>query len=228
MAGYDSLMDYKLKRVRGSRSIKLRVEPSGAVTVRAPYLAPKFLVERFVREQEEWILRQQAKTKLKKTVYPVFDWEGKVVSYLGNLYKIGIREKGERIKIETNNIMVAPVTGLESDAKKMLVTWLKREGEREIRERTERWAKLMGTEYQGIRFRQQKSRWGSCTHDNRLSFNWRLVHFKPEVIDYVVIHELAHTRHHDHSRGFWELAARYDPGYKTNQAFLRKQVLELL
>ena len=219
---------YAIKRVPRSRSIKVRVEASGEVVVTAPKLVPKFIIERFVKVNEGWIERHMSKLALTKTAFPVFEWEQKLVSYLGKLYTIRITIQDLRFKINNNEIIISPVTGLPADAKKMLVTWLKREGEREIAERTVKWSEKMGVNYRGIRFRQQKSRWGSCTHQNHLSFNWRLIHFKPEIIDYVVIHELSHTKHHNHGSEFWELVDQFDPSYKQKVKFLRRQSLVLI
>lgn len=228
-------MEYQIKRVR-SRSIKIRVEPGGMVVVTAPNFTPKFIIDRFVKTNETWIERRRQKITLTKTAFPVFLWEDKLVSYLGKLLNISIHPRGEDLPVGRQGalhlggeaITISPVTGLEADAKKILISFLKREGEREITERTKQWAQRMETNFRGIRFRQQKSRWGSCTSDNRLSFNWRLIHFKPEVIDYVVIHELAHTIHHDHSDSFWQKVAEFDPGYKQKVKFLHRQVLELI
>lgn len=215
--------------------MRVRIDPGGAVVVTAPKYAPKFIIDRFVKANEDWIQRHKAKTELSKTTFPVFEWEQRLVSYLGQLYAVKITDNpplrgagGSRMTVKDNVMTIAPVTGLESDAKKMLISWLKREGERKITQRANYWAERMETEYKGIKFRQQKSRWGSCTRDNRLSFNWRLIHFKIEIIDYVVIHELAHTINHDHSKAFWEVVSKYDPSYKQKVKFLRRQRLELI
>lgn len=219
---------YSLKRVSRSRTVRVRIDPGGAVVVTAPKYTPKFIIDKFVKANEDWIQRHVAKTKLVKTAFPVFEWEQRVVSYLGRLFQIKITDDRLRMTVKDYVMTISPVTGLESDAKKMLVSWLKREGEREITERVKIWAPKMETNFTGIKFRQQKSRWGSCTRDNRLSFNWRLVHFKPEIIDYVVVHELAHTIHHDHSKAFWEKVAEFSPGYKQQIKILHRQILELI
>lgn len=215
----------------------MRVEPSGEVVVTAAKYVPRMMIDRFVRQEEAWIERQLKRVKLRKEVYPTFDWEGRMVLYLGKLYEINIKGlvssiKGEnaksRIHVDKNKIIVTPITGEENDGRKMLVSWLKREGEQDIRERLPRWADKMKLTYGQVRFRQQKSRWGSCSGKGNLSFNWRLVHFKPEVIDYVIVHELAHIKHHDHSAAFWELVSRYVPAFQEQRKFLKMFHLELL
>jgi predicted metal-dependent hydrolase len=231
-------MEYRLKRVRRSRSVKVRVEAGGEVVVTAPWLAPKFMIERFVKQNEAWITRQKARTRLKQDIYPTFNWDQKTVSYLGKLYGIQIHPRGEsslhlggeeqRINLKDDEIILSPITGLASDARKMLGKWLQHESERFIGESLGVLSQKMGLKHGTVRFRQQKSRWGSCTGEGNLSFNWRLVHFKPEIINYVVIHELAHIKHHDHSPAFWQLVAKFDPTYKTKRQFLHKQMVSLI
>lgn len=232
-------MEYTLKRVKRSRSIRVRVEATGVVVTASPYI-PRFMIERFVKQQEPWIKRQQAKNKLRTEVFPTFDWENKVVSYKGKLYDLRIihrQDSGQenyelsikkRISINTNKIEIVPITGKEIDAKKMLVSWLKREGEDYILSQLPDWAEKMKVRYGSVRFRQQKSRWGSCSGRGNLSFNWRLIHFKQEVINYVIVHELAHIKHHDHSKEFWATVADYEPRYKEHVRFLKRVQLQLI
>ena len=220
-------MEYTLKRVARSRSIRVRVEPTGEVIVTAPRFAPVFMIERMVTSNQKWIERQKQRVKLRGEIFPTLDWEKKTVSYLGKLYDFRFKCLDSRLKIEKNIITISPVTGLEADGRKMLVKWLKREGESYILEKLPEIAKEMEIEYGTVRFRQQRSRWGSCSGQGNLSFNWRLVHFKPEIIDYVIIHELSHIKHHNHSARFWAMVEKYDGGYKEKKKFLHQQMVKL-
>ena len=74
---------------------------------------------------------------------------------------------------------------------------------------------------EGITITGARKRFGSCSGKNRLSFSWRLMDYPPAAIDYVVVHELAHIRHHNHSPAFYELVASVLPDYKKRQALLR-------
>jgi predicted metal-dependent hydrolase len=221
-------MEYTLKRTNQGMGVRIRVEPEGKVAVAAGKLVPNFMIERFVKQNEAWIERQLGRLKLKSDLYPTLDWEKKIVSYLGKLYQVKVKIYDLRFKINDQEIIISPVTGLETDAKKMLINWLKREGEKYILEQLPYYSNLMKLKYGTVSFRQQKSRWGSCAPNGNLSFNWRLIHFKPEIIDYVLIHELAHIRHHDHSANFWSLVSQFDPTYKTKRQFLKKQVMTIV
>jgi predicted metal-dependent hydrolase len=216
-------MDFTLKRRRKMRSVRVRVEPTGDVMVTAPFGVPKSYIMSFVMQQSTWISRQKEKIKLRSDIYPVLDWERHIASYLGNLFTIRFDPKiDDRVKVGKSFIYVNPITGLESHVRRTFLRWLKQNAETYITKRLLLWNEKMSTTYSSVSFRQQKSRWGSCGPQNELSFNWRLIHFKPEVIDYVVIHELAHTKHHDHSARFWNVVEAHDPSYPA-KSYISKE-----
>lgn len=83
-------------------------------------------------------------------------------------------------------------------------------------------AAAMGVQYQSIKITNALTRFGSCTYDNRLFFSFMLIFAPKELIDYVIIHELAHIRYKNHSQDFWDFMQRYCPNAKTHRAQLRK------
>jgi predicted metal-dependent hydrolase len=102
----------------------------------------------------------------------------------------------------------------------------KRESVRELEARVKHWACEMKLVPQKVGYREQKTRWGSCSSRGHIQLNWRLIVFSPELMDYVIVHELAHLQHMDHSQNFWNLVARYSPHYKTlKEELKRKQSL---
>lgn len=90
-----------------------------------------------------------------------------------------------------------------------------------IYERVEHYRPMTGGNYMSIRIGDQKTRWGSCSSDKTLSFSWRLVLAPPEVRDYVIIHELCHLTHMDHSPAFWAMVEGIDPDYKEHRKWLK-------
>lgn len=99
-------------------------------------------------------------------------------------------------------------------------------GKRQIRQlvtqRVAYYADLMGIAYGRITLRNQRTRWGSCSSDGNLNFNCRLLFVPGELLDYVVVHELAHRRHMDHSPAFWREVERYMPDYQRRRKALRQ------
>jgi YgjP-like, metallopeptidase domain len=91
-----------------------------------------------------------------------------------------------------------------------------------IAARAAHWAAAMGASFGRVRVKDQRTLWGSCTPRGDLNFNWRLTLAPPEVLDYVVIHELAHRFEMNHSRRFWERVARHCPEHRAHRRWLRK------
>ncbi|MFH1726754.1 MAG: M48 family metallopeptidase [Elusimicrobiota bacterium] len=94
--------------------------------------------------------------------------------------------------------------------------------------RVEDWSRVMGVGYGKVRVKDQRTRWGSCSAKGNLNFNWRLTLAPPEVLDYVVVHELAHLLEMSHSRDFWRLVERWCPDHKAHRRWLRTRGRGLL
>ncbi len=86
----------------------------------------------------------------------------------------------------------------------------------------EKYAKEMGLTYNSFRIKEQKTRWGSCSSKGNINLNWRLIQAPEEVINYVIVHELAHLRYMNHSHEFWQLVSQYSPDYQKWRDWLRK------
>jgi predicted metal-dependent hydrolase len=86
----------------------------------------------------------------------------------------------------------------------------------------------MGVGYEQIEVRNQRTKWGSCSTTGTLGLNWRLMMAPPEVIDYIIIHELAHLRESNHTDAFWSLVAEYDPEYKAHAEWLEQNSSRLI
>lgn len=116
-------------------------------------------------------------------------------------------------------LLVAPQDRRTPEA--IFVEWLKGEARRLIPPRVAELARRYGFRYGRVFIRSQRTRWGTCSSRGHLSFNFRLVLAPPEVLDYLIVHELAHLRVPNHSRAFWELVARMCPSYRQCRRWLR-------
>ena len=96
-----------------------------------------------------------------------------------------------------------------------------------FRARAEHWAPRLGVAFGRIRVKDQRTLWGSCSPSGDLSFNWRLTQAPAEVLDYVVVHELAHRLEMNHSRLFWAHVERVLPGHRVHRRWLRRHGREL-
>jgi predicted metal-dependent hydrolase len=111
--------------------------------------------------------------------------------------------------------------------KTVLNRFLKSTASHYIIPRTHQLAEKVGVSIGLISLKQQKTRWGSCSSRGNLNFNWRLVHYQPAIIDYVIVHELAHRLEMNHSAAFWKIVAKYDPEYAKHRGWLKRQGMSL-
>lgn len=103
----------------------------------------------------------------------------------------------------------------EQIIKKGIAEWYIHHGRDIFHGKGEKFSKLLGVSFQSIRLKDQKSRWGSCSNKGSLNFNWRLLMLPEELMDYVIIHELCHLKHMNHSKEFWLEVAKILPDWKT-------------
>ena len=103
------------------------------------------------------------------------------------------------------------------------MAWYKGKAKAYIEERVRHYSGVLNLYPEHVRIGSARSRWGSCSHKNHLSFTWRLIMAPHSVIDYVVIHELAHIKEKNHSNRFWNLVEEIVPDYGTHRKWLRKK-----
>jgi predicted metal-dependent hydrolase len=110
----------------------------------------------------------------------------------------------------------------QARAEPVFIRWYKARALEFISERAALHAARFGLVHQGIRITSARTRWGSCSPEGRLNFTWRLILAPPEVVDYVVLHELAHLKVKNHSKRFWNKLQSMMPDYKSHVAWLRQ------
>jgi predicted metal-dependent hydrolase len=186
----------------------------------------------FVDENQAWISKTLNKLRAKQQCHlllPKRYLEGTLIPYLGHQWPlILVATKLKRVKIEFNNHFKVHVPvllasdELESAIRQALIKWMKMSARNQV--------EIMVTKYQekhqlkpkSIRIKSQKSRWGSCGIHDDININWALILAAPEILEYVVVHELCHIRHRNHSANFWALVAEYLPDYKQYRRWLRE------
>jgi predicted metal-dependent hydrolase len=217
------LPDFKLIR-SNRRSISIQITPEGEVVVKAPYLVPSIIIKHFVRGKNEWIVRHLGKIHKAGVVKQKQYSQGEEFMYLGNIYKLDI---GDYQEIKITDKLCFPQF-LKFRIQKELNDWYIRQAREIITKRVDYHSKLMQMEYRGITFSDTSSKWGSCSRDNFLQFNWRLVMAPLQTIDYVVVHELAHTKEKNHGDRFWRIVSLYKPAYKQYRKWLNENSRRLI
>jgi hypothetical protein len=208
------------KIIRSRRkTITLSVSPDATLTVRAPlwlslaYIKSLVFKKRFwIDKKKKQVLRRGGMVKNKEFV------EGEEFFYLGERYKLRICDSGE-IKLLGN--LYFPVKYL-CDARAKMIQWYKDRAREIILERAGFYSKITGWKFKSISVNGAERRWGSCGANGRINFSFRLAMAPPEVIDYVVTHELAHIPEKNHSARFWAKVGTVLPDYKARRKWLRE------
>lgn len=196
------------------RTISVHIEPDGQVIVKAPKLMPEFLIKQFIQSHQDWIDRHLARIKkvsIKKRGKDEYLYLGKTLTLEpSNVTSITVR--GDKLLFPNSLIF-------RKD--KELHSWYLKEAKRVITSQTQKYANEMDTNFKAITYSDTKSQWGRCTQDNRLQFNWRLIMAPPMVLNYVVVHELAHTMEKNHTQMFWMKVRNITPSYRQQIKWLK-------
>lgn len=206
------------KIIRSNRkTLSISVDPFGRLIVRAPRTCGEERIFAFIREKEAWIFRKKAETKGAGICLPSENLQGYKLLVLGKSCEITLID-GKKVGFdgESGRIYVP-----NERAKERLVKWLKENAKRIFTTVTEREAERMGTSFRSITLTSAKSKWGSCSYDNAIRYSFRLLYAPKEVIEYVVVHELAHTKHKNHSKAFWREVEAYVPDWKERRKWLK-------
>jgi predicted metal-dependent hydrolase len=200
------------------KTIALHVRMDGTIEVKAPYLMPKFFINKFIESNREWIEKRTKTVEKAKSLQKTYA-DGEKFLYLGEEYTLQI---GDYTKVAVHNKNLLFPKALVFRIKKEIENWYISQAKEIIEQETKRYAQDMQTSFTSITYSDTKSQWGRCTYDNRLQFSWRLIMTPLLVLRYVVIHELAHTLEKNHSYVFWSKVKRVNPSYKQQIKWLKE------
>ena len=219
-------VNYLFQRVR-RRSIGFVVGPDG-LEVRAPKWVTLKEVELGLQERGEWVLRKWAEVQERQKNIRQIEWaDGACLDYLGMSIRLRLSPEVGRSELhEGLELRLAlPLNAEASQIRDAVQAWLMREGRALFEARLNFFAPQMGVQWRKLSLSNAGSRWGSARIDGAIRLNWRLIHLKPDAIDYVVVHELAHLREMNHSPAFWKVVAEILPDHVERRKALQKENL---
>ena len=193
-------LEIKIKRVKGARSMRLKIGQDGKPVLTIPFWIPKKMGLIWAQKQESWIQ--------KNTFTPNRLHTGQTILFLGKEVIIQHTEKRLQTHIEGNILWVG---GEESFLPRRVADFIKKEFLSYIRPIIAQKEKALGVKHTRLTLRDTVSRWGSCSSSGTLSFCWRLAMTPEFVIDYLIAHEVAHLKHMNHSFSFWKTVAELTP-----------------
>ena len=213
---------YTLKRSDKRRSIGLRIDDHG-LTVSMPLRASEKWLHTVLNEKADWVVEKLGSWQSRKPAEQ--EWrDGAPLPFRGETFTLRIIpslfNSPPQIRGEQLHVHMVDISD-ESRIEKVVTLWYRREAEQVFRECVAHYAPLMQVMPQQIRLSSAKTQWGSCTSRGVVRFNWQLVRMPLHLIDYVVVHELAHLVEMNHSAAFWRVVESACPDYAQCRAELR-------
>ena len=207
------------------RTVSLEVTRDGRLVVRAPLRMPIKLIERAVAGKSEWIQNKKQSAAARDSLHPPKQCvEGEQFELLGKSYTLKFDAGVQKITLSSDALLVpAAYMQCREQLPQALTAWYKAQAADILRSRVAAFAGQHAIAYESVRVTSALSRWGSCSGKGRLCFSWRLALAPPEMIDYVIAHELAHIDRPDHSAAFWRHVAALMPDFSARREWFRQQ-----
>lgn len=210
-------------RTARTKSATIKVE-GGVVMVVVPETLVQERIVRLLDDKARWIkeklaLHFQEHSKSDKQYV-----SGESFSYLGRNYRLKVNKgQYEPVKLSRGRFTVTLRIGSDNPEliQDSLTSWYKQHAQAKLIEKAKRYADIIGVTYASVGIKLYKSRWGSCTVDGNIDFNWHIIMAPNRIVDYVVVHELCHLIHHDHSPKFWKQVERILPDYSECKEWLK-------
>lgn len=223
---YISGNGYVAEVIRTARikSARLQVE-DGVVSIAVPKALEVERIEQLLKDKHRWI---KEKLYLHQQQHPAPKREmlsGEAFPYLGRNYRLKITTgKLQPVKLLHGrlHIVVPKAMRHEHIIRDMLTHWYRLQAEIRFKEKVKRYANVVGVEPTDVSVKTFKSRWGSCNVKGEIQFHWKVIMAPNRIVDYVVVHELCHLKHHDHSPAFWRSVERIVPDYLECKAWLKE------
>ncbi len=205
------------------KSVSIEIDDNGEVLVKAPHFLHNSSILQFIKDKEQWLHSRISTITKGKDSFPII--YGSMVPYLGKKlsltvgsHKKGILRDGNSLKLPINC----------NDIKSELKKWFKDMARAKLTKLATGYARSLKVKINKVYIKEQKTRWGSCSGKNNLNFNWKIILTKPHLIEYLVIHEVCHLVHMNHSKEFWNLVSIFDRDHKEHRKELEEAGYYLL
>lgn len=221
----NNIIEFTLNKTK-RKSICIKIDGSGKIIVSAPVRCNNNIIFDFVKSKSDWILEKQIEIlkindrKIKREIK-----DGSTLMYLGNEYPIKILYDSLFKKIKINlkdDIFIIESNSVDSEkVKKEIEKWYRARTLEVVTSLIEKNSYRFIPKVNNIKVKEQKRRYASCTYKNDILFNWRCSMARIDVIEYIVIHEMCHFIHKNHSKDFWNSVREIMPDYKEKHKYLK-------
>ena len=215
----------EVKKTKRVKSASITID-NNIVRIAVPKNLNDKRVKEIISKRKNWIEKKLKEVAEKPHYNPINCVDNESLYYLGKTYKLKIiQEKKGSIKMSGRNL-VATTPKVDKDINKdlriLLIKWYQLQAKRWLKKKTLLFSKSIGIKPESISIKNYKSRWGSCSGNSEISYNWKIIFAPHNVIDYVVIHELCHLIEFNHSSLFWQNVAKYSSDWRECRSWLKE------
>ena len=218
--------NFEIKINRSSRrnSVALIVKDN-TLYVKAPFYISENTINNIITIKNKWITKKFAEDKILRGK-PIIEYNnGDILLFKGKQYKLNVKEFSfNRVELTNNflNIYINECYQNKGIIKDAIFKWYFSESEYNLNKTVNYYKNLMEISVNNIKISEYKSKWGSCNKTKNLTFDWRIIMAPEQVLRYLVVHELSHIRHPNHSPNFWSYVESFMPNFNIHRKWLSK------
>ena len=218
----DNGVSIEIIRTKRQKTASIKIA-NGSVQAYMPNELSDFKIKELLKKRKLWIKRKLEEEAKVVIASPKEYVNGESFSYLGRNYRLKlIQSKKTDVKLKGGYLEVHhPKNFKNKNVKDLLIAWYEKHALERLKEKTERYSKIIGVKPVSVNIKDYKSRWGSCSSNGDILYNWRIIIAPHKIIDYVVVHELCHILEHNHSKKYWRHVSNNFHNYVECQNWLK-------
>ncbi|MDO8414541.1 MAG: SprT family zinc-dependent metalloprotease [Gallionellaceae bacterium] len=216
-------VSYTLKRTHRRRSIGLRIDDRG-LTVNVPQRASEKWLHSVLQDKAQWVIEKLEGWQTKKIVLPQWQ-DGEAIPFMGDTLTLRVVASlfSAPLQLHGKQLLIYVTHTNQAEIEQAVTLWYQQQAEVLFKERVAYYAPLMKVAPKTVKLSSARTQWGSCTARGTVLLNWQLIKMPLQLIDYVVVHELAHLVEMNHSAAFWQVVEQVCPNYKKWRAELQRR-----
>jgi len=216
-------------RTRRRKTASIKID-DGAISIVVPQNLPCDRIKQLMTDKKNWIREKLYQHSINRLVNRKEFVSGEAFPYLGRNYRLQVVAGSQQpAKLLHGKLVVTIPQAMQTPdrIRNAIVRWYRLHALERLIEKTSRYAAIVGKEPSKVDIKTYKARWGSCYSDGRVLYNWKIIMAPNRIVDYVVVHELCHLLHHNHSPRFWKAVERIMPDYAECKEWLKVNGAEL-
>lgn len=213
---------YSIRKHKRAKYIKLRAHARRGLEITIPYRYKLHDVSALLEENKEWILKQLSQLPLSREIELPTIIHCHALNEQWQVHYLQSDARMQLIARPTRELVMVGDVRDKDVCRSLLLRWVRNHAKKYLTTELQKISDETGLQYSRVTIRSQQSVWGSCTAKKSINLNDRLLFLPNEIVRYVIIHELCHTQHLNHSLAFWNLVATFDPAWRSHRRELRE------